>query len=76
MYIISVGRICMNMLKMPPKGSWLPTITIETLLISIQTLLTNPNPDDPLVTEIAMEYKYNIDLFHENAIKHTKAYAV
>ncbi|CAH4023565.1 ubiquitin-conjugating enzyme E2 T-like [Pieris brassicae] len=74
--IDAVGRICMNMLKMPPKGSWLPTITIETLLISIQTLLANPNPDDPLVTEIAMEYKYNIDLFHENAKKHTKAYAV
>ncbi|XP_038218541.1 ubiquitin-conjugating enzyme E2 T-like [Zerene cesonia] len=74
--IDSAGRICMNMLKMPPKGTWLPTITIETLLISIQTLLAHPNPDDPLVTEIAMEYKYNIEEFNKKARKHTKEYAM
>ncbi|CAG9571100.1 unnamed protein product [Danaus chrysippus] len=72
------GRICMNMLKMPTRETegWLPTITIETLLISIQTLLANPNPDDPLMMEIAMEYKSDIDKFKENASKHTEQYAV
>lgn len=55
---------------------WLPTITIETLLISIQTLLANPNPDDPLMMEIALEYKSDIDKFQENARKHTEQYAV
>ncbi|CAK1543650.1 unnamed protein product [Leptosia nina] len=73
--IDSAGRICLNMLKMPPKGSWLPTITIETLLISIQTLLANPNPDDPLVTQIALEYKYDIETFQENARNYTKEHA-
>ncbi|XP_050671668.1 ubiquitin-conjugating enzyme E2 T-like [Leptidea sinapis] len=73
--IDSVGRICMNMLKMPPKGSWLPTITIETLLISIQTLLANPNPDDPLVLEIALEFKCNKDEFLEKAKRYTKEHA-
>ncbi|CAH0717583.1 unnamed protein product, partial [Brenthis ino] len=56
------GRICMNMLKMPPKGSWLPTITIETLLISVQALLAAPNPDDPLMMDLAFEYKYDISV--------------
>ncbi|KAL4705403.1 hypothetical protein ACJJTC_002426 [Scirpophaga incertulas] len=51
------GRICMDMLKMPPKGAWLPTITLETLLVSLQTLLANPNPDDPLMMDVAYEYK-------------------
>ncbi|XP_045455822.1 ubiquitin-conjugating enzyme E2 T-like [Melitaea cinxia] len=70
------GRICMNMLKMPPKGSWLPTITIETLIISIQSLLANPNTDDPLMMELALEYKFDRSGFLENARNHTKKYAV
>ncbi|XP_063629508.1 ubiquitin-conjugating enzyme E2 T-like [Cydia splendana] len=70
------GRICMDKLKMPPKGAWLPTITLETLLISIQTLLANPNPDDPLMLDVANEYKYDVDKFMENARLHTDKYAV
>ncbi|XP_050355978.1 ubiquitin-conjugating enzyme E2 T-like [Nymphalis io] len=70
------GRICMNMLKMPPKGSWLPTITIETLIISVQSLLANPNPDDPLMMDLAIEYKHDIEKFLDNARKHTEKYAI
>lgn len=66
----------MNMLKMPPKGSWLPTITIETLIISIQSLLANPNTDDPLMMELALEYKFDRSGFLENARNYTKKYAV
>ncbi|XP_052759238.1 ubiquitin-conjugating enzyme E2 T-like [Galleria mellonella] len=69
------GRICMDMLKMPPKGAWLPTITLETLLISLQTLLVNPNPDDPLMLDIANIYKFNIEQYLENARKYTEKYA-
>ncbi|KAM3956634.1 ubiquitin-conjugating enzyme E2 T [Aphomia sociella] len=70
------GRICMDMLKMPPKGAWLPTITLESLLVSLQTLLANPNPDDPLMMDVANEYKYNIQEYLENARKHTEKHAV
>ncbi|XP_023949368.2 ubiquitin-conjugating enzyme E2 T [Bicyclus anynana] len=69
------GRICMNTLKMPPKGSWLPTITIETLLISVQSLLANPNPDDPLMLDIAYQYRYDMEQFLEKARKHTEEHA-
>ncbi|XP_075985278.1 ubiquitin-conjugating enzyme E2 T-like [Anticarsia gemmatalis] len=69
------GRICMDMLKMPPRGAWLPTITLETLLVSIQTLLGNPNPDDPLMMDLANEYKYNKESYLVNAKKHTEMYA-
>ncbi|KAJ0171273.1 hypothetical protein K1T71_012823 [Dendrolimus kikuchii] len=69
------GRICMDLLKMPPKGAWVPTITLETLLVSLQTLLANPNPDDPLMIDIANEYKSDIQKFMENARKHTEMYA-
>lgn len=47
----------MDLIRMPPKGSWKPTIGIEALLIAIRMLLENPNPDDPLMADIAEEYK-------------------
>ncbi|GBP85617.1 Ubiquitin-conjugating enzyme E2 T [Eumeta japonica] len=70
------GRICMDMLKMPPTGSWLPTITLETLLVSLQTLLACPNPDDPLMMDIAQKYKYDKEGFIKSAKWHTEKYAM
>ena len=40
-----------------PAGS--PALTISKVLLSICSLLCDPNPDDPLVTEIAHLYKTN-----------------
>ncbi|RZC37594.1 UQ con domain containing protein [Asbolus verrucosus] len=51
------GRICLDLIKMPPKGSWRPTIGLEGLLIAVRMLLESPNPDDPLMADIAEEYK-------------------
>ncbi|XP_033321442.1 ubiquitin-conjugating enzyme E2 T [Megalopta genalis] len=53
------GRICLDLLNMPPKGVWKPTIGLQNLLDAVQSLLGNPNPDDPLMAEIAEEYKFN-----------------
>lgn len=50
------GRICLDLIKMPPKGCWKPTIGIEGLLIAVKMLLQNPNPGDPLMADIAQEY--------------------
>ncbi|XP_043260634.1 ubiquitin-conjugating enzyme E2 T-like, partial [Colletes gigas] len=59
------GRICMDLLNMPPKGSWKPTIGLKNLLDAIQHLLGNPNPDDPLMIDIAQEYKFNRQKFEQ-----------
>ncbi|KAG7212561.1 hypothetical protein KM043_012863 [Ampulex compressa] len=53
------GRICMDLLKMPPQGGWKPTLNLKNLLEAIQLLLANPNVDDPLMAEIAQEYRLN-----------------
>jgi len=66
------GHICLDILK---ESGWSPAQTIRTLLISILSLLDNPNPDDPLVGSIAKEYKENLPLFKRNARKHTEKYA-
>ncbi|KFQ46478.1 Ubiquitin-conjugating enzyme E2 T, partial [Nestor notabilis] len=53
--IDSAGRICLDVLKLPPKGAWRPSLNISTLLTSIQLLMAEPNPDDPLMTSIVRE---------------------
>lgn len=63
------GRICMDLLKMPPNGGWKPTISLENLVVAVQSLLGNPNPDDPLMIEIAEEYKFNKKEFERKAKK-------
>jgi ubiquitin-conjugating enzyme E2 T len=53
------GRICLDLLNMPPKGGWRPSLNISTILMSVRLLLAEPNPDDGLVQELTHEYKYN-----------------
>ena len=65
------GRICMDLLKMPPNGGWKPTISLENLIVAVQSLLGNPNPDDPLMVEIAEEYRFNKKEFERKARKLT-----
>ncbi|KAF9278341.1 Ubiquitin-conjugating enzyme E2 T [Mortierella alpina] len=69
------GRICLDILKSPPKGSWGPAISISTMLISLRLLLATPNPDDPLLVEVANEFKENRELFLLKAKEYTERYA-
>ncbi|XP_044762567.1 ubiquitin-conjugating enzyme E2 T-like [Coccinella septempunctata] len=74
--IDDAGRICLDLMKMPPAGRWKPNMSIEGLLIAIRMLMESPNPDDPLMPEIAQEFKLNKKLFNEKAAEYTKTYAM
>ena len=50
------GRICLDTLKSPPAGSWSPAVSLPSLLLSIRSLMAEPNPDDGLVPEISDLY--------------------
>ncbi|RQM24920.1 hypothetical protein B5M09_002458, partial [Aphanomyces astaci] len=64
--IDNAGRICLDTLKMQPKGSWMPSVNLSTLLTTIRLLMTDPNPDDGLMPEIVLDfgniYTYDIVL--------------
>lgn len=47
------------------QGAWKPALNISTVLTSIQLLMSEPNPDDPLVPEIVMSiFSINTKLLH------------
>ncbi|KAH9618065.1 hypothetical protein KSS87_020390 [Heliosperma pusillum] len=53
--IDKLGRICLDILK----DKWSPALQIRTVLLSIQALLSAPNPDDPLSENVAKHWKSN-----------------
>ncbi|KAL1190545.1 putative ubiquitin-conjugating enzyme E2 37 [Cardamine amara subsp. amara] len=69
------GRICLDILNLPPKGAWQPSLNISTVLTSIGLLLSEPNPDDGLMCEVSREYKYNRQTFDFKAREMTEKYA-
>ncbi|XP_037907867.1 ubiquitin-conjugating enzyme E2 D2B-like [Hermetia illucens] len=73
--IDNAGKICLDILRLPPNGSYNPAITLESILLSIQLLLASPNPDDPLQSNIADVYKHDRETFYKNAREYTEKYA-
>lgn len=53
--IDSIGIICLDVLK----DKWSPALQIRTVLLSIQALLSDPNPDDPLNNAAAEQWTKN-----------------
>jgi len=65
------GALCLDILK----DNWSPALTIHKVMVSISSLLTNPNPDDPLDVVKAGVYRDNQQEYWNQTRSWVKQYA-
>mmetsp|Transcript_21159 Transcript_21159/g.56404 ORF Transcript_21159/g.56404 Transcript_21159/m.56404 type:complete len:244 (-) Transcript_21159:369-1100(-) len=66
------GAICLDILR---KEAWSPALTIERTLLSIASLLADPNPASPMDTEAAKLYTSDRDAYDRRVKLWVKKYA-
>ena len=69
--INALGQICLDILK----DQWSPILTTSKVLLSICSLLSEPNAEDPLEIEIANLMKNNYYKFTKNVKEYIDKYS-
>nr|AXR85312.1 E2.299 [Sanionia uncinata] len=65
------GAICLDILK----DQWSPALTLKTALLSLQALLSTPEPDDPQDAVVAQQYLRDYATFQGTARYWTETFA-
>jgi len=65
------GAICLDILK----DAWSPVLTLKSTLISLQSLLCSPEPNDPQDAEVAKHYMTSRSSFNDTARYWAEIYA-
>uniref|UniRef100_A0A7S0NN76 E2 ubiquitin-conjugating enzyme n=2 Tax=Micromonas pusilla TaxID=38833 RepID=A0A7S0NN76_MICPS len=65
------GAICLDILK----DQWSPALSIKTAMLSLQALLSTPEPNDPQDAVVAKQYLDSYEEFVKHAKEWTAKYA-
>ena len=71
--IDKMGRVCLSILK---TDQWSPALQVRSVLLSLQALLSAPNPDDPLPLDVAEHWKRDENEAIATAMHWTEMYAL
>ncbi|EJD34020.1 hypothetical protein AURDEDRAFT_176918 [Auricularia subglabra TFB-10046 SS5] len=63
------GEICVDILK---PGNWSPTQSLRSIILSVSSLLADPNPDSPLEWPIAEQFKSDLPGYLQSAKEYTR----
>ena len=66
------GNICLDILE---QCGWSPALTIFNVLLSIRSLLVNPDPNNQFVPDIARQYINDYNKYDKLARRFTRLYA-
>jgi len=72
MNISERGQVCVDLLK----HNWSPALSLFKVMLSLSSLLTDPNPKDPLVPSIATQYNRQRALHDTTARQWVQLYAL
>lgn len=69
------GLICLNILRSPPNGDWKPSLNLPKTILSIHSLLSDPNPKDALNSEAGSLFLDFREMFDDTARTWTRKFA-
>ncbi|CAG8589440.1 2838_t:CDS:2 [Paraglomus brasilianum] len=67
------GTVCLSILN--EEEAWKPAITIKQILLGIQDLLNDPNPDSPAQSDAYMLYKKDKAAYERRVRQQAKEYS-
>ncbi|CAG9321562.1 unnamed protein product [Blepharisma stoltei] len=66
------GNVCLNILR----GDWKPVLCISAVILGLNFLFLEPNPNDPLNQQAAELMRNNIERFNDNVRRSLRGGAV